>query len=595
MSFHDSDPGELKRMRIEAFKRRRLGIFFHWGLYSMLGGRWKGVEMDYIGEWAQSYFRIPNAEYAELAAQFNPVGFDAEEWIRRVSDMGAKYIVFTTKHHDGFAMYHSRADSFNIVDATPFGRDPLRELADACGRHGVALGIYYSQNLDWHHPDGRDPGPDQPKNLFGMSWGNDWDYPDYGRKDFQRYFRQKCLPQVRELLTGYGPVCEFWGDCGFNMSEDESRELSDMIHGLQPGCVINSRISPDSRFRDFASLGDNQDMHGRSSEPVESPITLNDTWGFKYSDQNWKSPRLIAERMAALADRDANLLLNIGTDGMGRFPDGTVKVLDELARWHRRHPGAIAGTTPNPFPQDFAWGSCTQSGKRLNFFIREPRESIVIHGLKGRIAAASCPCEEAPGALVLRPEYDVGELLPVVTVDFVDTPAVDQNIFLDGDGTELAPCFGRANIGDEPMAIPGTAQLDVAAELVRREQHLHIGADGSALDWHNPSDSITWSIRVTEPGSYQVSLVTFQSGHSMPWVGKRTVEVFCGAQTICAKLEATEPVRSYCYAAARSEIGVLVFPKPGVYEVGCRTTAIEPDPLAFAMCMQKLTLARSSQ
>lgn len=298
MSFHDSDPGELKRMRIEAFKRRRLGIFFHWGLYSMLGGRWKGVEMDYIGEWAQSYFRIPNAEYAELAARFNPVGFDAEEWIRRIADMGAKYIVFTTKHHDGFAMYHSRADSFNIVDATPFGRDPLRELADACGRHGVALGIYYSQNLDWHHPDGRDPGPDQPKNLFGMSWGNDWDYPDYGRKDFQRYFRQKCLPQVRELLTGYGPVCEFWCDCGFNMSEDESRELSDMIHGLQPGCVINSRISPDSRFRDFASLGDNQDMHGRSSEPVESPITLNDTWGFKHSDQNWKSPRLIAERMA---------------------------------------------------------------------------------------------------------------------------------------------------------------------------------------------------------------------------------------------------------------------------------------------------------
>lgn len=148
MSFHDSDPGELKRMRIEAFKRRRLGIFFHWGLYSMLGGRWKGVEMDYIGEWAQSYFRIPNAEYAELAARFNPVGFDAEEWIRRVADMGAKYIVFTTKHHDGFAMYHSRVDSFNIVDATPFGRDPLRELADACGRHGVALGIYYSQNLD---------------------------------------------------------------------------------------------------------------------------------------------------------------------------------------------------------------------------------------------------------------------------------------------------------------------------------------------------------------------------------------------------------------------------------------------------------------
>ena len=144
------------------FQDARFGLFVHWGLYAVPGGEWKGETMGYIGEWLQARFRIPNREYAALADKFNPIEFDADAWVLLAKRAGMRYVVFTAKHHDGFAMYRSAVDSFNIVDATPFGRDPLKELAEACRKHGLKLGLYYSQDLDWSHPDGGDPGLDYP-------------------------------------------------------------------------------------------------------------------------------------------------------------------------------------------------------------------------------------------------------------------------------------------------------------------------------------------------------------------------------------------------------------------------------------------------
>ena len=161
---------------IQWFQDARFGLFLHWGLYSVLAGEWHGQRMEYIGEWIGSRFRIPEAEYEKLAGRFEAQNFDAEQWVLLAKKAGMRYIVYTAKHHEGFAMYHSGVDKYNIVDATPFGRDPLAELSTACQRQGLGLGLYYSQDLDWHDPDGGDPGPDYPKN-FGMSWGNDWDYP----------------------------------------------------------------------------------------------------------------------------------------------------------------------------------------------------------------------------------------------------------------------------------------------------------------------------------------------------------------------------------------------------------------------------------
>lgn len=242
-------------MRAQWFSEARFGMFIHWGLYSIPGGIWCGREMSYIGEWLQACFRIPNREYGALAARFNPERFDAEQWCRTARDAGMRYLVFSAKHHDGFAMYRSRVDSYNVADATPFGRDPLAELAAACPKYGLKLGIYYSQDLDWHHPDGGDPGPESPKN-HGMSWGNDWDYPAHRGKRFRRYFEGKAIPQLTELLTGYGPVGIMWFDCPLTISREESGRIVELVRKLQPDCLINTRIG--HGFGDYGSYGDNQ-------------------------------------------------------------------------------------------------------------------------------------------------------------------------------------------------------------------------------------------------------------------------------------------------------------------------------------------------
>ena len=333
----------MKEQLFRNFRDLKFGLFLHWGLYAVPGGRWQGKTMDYIGEWIQSKYRIPNTEYAKLASQFNPVRFDAERWIGKAAAAGIRYIVYTAKHHEGFAMYRSAASPFNIADATPFGRDPLAELAEACRKYGVKLGIYYSHFLDWHEADGGDPGPDWSKNLGGMSWGNDWDFPDLKAKQFERYFYSKALPQLTELLTNYGPVSELWCDCPLAIEPRFSRELRDHVHRLQPDCLINSRIGHDCG--DYGSLGDNQTSGGYSPVPQESPATLNDTWGFKYDDHNWKSPDTVIGQLAALAEQDVYYLLNIGPQPDGAFPEAAERVLDSMAEWFAEHGDPFLGNT----------------------------------------------------------------------------------------------------------------------------------------------------------------------------------------------------------------------------------------------------------
>ena len=240
-----------------------------------------------------------------------------EDLLRRAKEAGMGYIVFTTKHHDGFAMYHSEVDHFNIVEATPFKRDILRELADACQRHGVALGIYYSHCIDWRDPNGADPGPNYSKN-FGMSWGNDWDYPDYATKNFKRYFEQKALPQIRELLTNYGPIFSLWLDCPMVLTRQETEELYRTIKAIQPECCVSSRIG--YGLGDYACLGDNQSPAGKNDFPLESARTLNHTWGYKEDDHNWQTSAaywISGEEACSLTDESILLMGNSNEVGTG--------------------------------------------------------------------------------------------------------------------------------------------------------------------------------------------------------------------------------------------------------------------------------------
>lgn len=328
---------------IQWFKEAKYGMMAHWGLYSLLAGEYRDQRVKTYAEWIQSYAAIPNAEYELLARSFNPVYFNADEWIKLAKDAGMKYFVFTSKHHDGFAMFHSKADKYNVVDATPFGRDVVAELAEACYKHGLKFGLYYSQELDWHHPHGG--GYDQPStSCAGVSWDNSWDYPDRSKKDFSICFEEKIKPQVTELLQNYGDLCLMWFDVPHTISKEQSLELNQLVKTLQPDCLINSRIG--NGAYDYVSLGDNEypeempreslkdvdmnDTHGFKYSPYglyETAGTLNGSWSFKYYDQNWITPEQVIARREKLNNLGINYLLNVGPDGLGRIPSFSKEIL----------------------------------------------------------------------------------------------------------------------------------------------------------------------------------------------------------------------------------------------------------------------------
>ena len=332
----------------EWFKEAQYGMMVHWGLYSLLGGEYKGEHSCSYAEWIQSYFRIPVAEYDKLATAFNPIYFNAEEWVLLAKRAGMKYLVITSKHHDGFALFDSRCDGFNVKKATPFGRDVLKELAEACYKHGLKLGLYYSQDLDWHEYHGGGYSAD-PRLCCGTYWSNNWDFGGAEDKDFDICFRNKIYPQVEEILTGYGDLCLIWFDVPMTLEERHSRAIFDAVKKYQPNCLINSRLG--NGAYDYVSLGDNEipkeipknvdpnpDMNyinGFKPTPYglyETAATLNDSWGFSIHDNNWKSAEVIRKNREHLKSLGINYLLNVGPDALGRIPVAAQKILLDAAK-----------------------------------------------------------------------------------------------------------------------------------------------------------------------------------------------------------------------------------------------------------------------
>ena len=321
---------------IKWFKDAKYGLMLHFGLYSMLGGVYKGQRSDYYSEWIQSYCAIPNSEMEKLAKAFNPIYFDAEEWARFAYDCGMKYVVITTKHHDGFALFKSEADSYNCHDFSPFGRDIIKELSDACRKYGLKFGIYYSQDLDWHEKNGGGYLT-EPVGCAGVSWDNSWDFPNKDEKNFEITFRNKILPQIEEIMTKYGEISLAWFDMPLTLTSEQSEEIYNLVKKHQPSCLVNSRLG-NGKY-DYVSLGDNEipsefseandveidynSIEGFKPSPYgfyESACTLNDSWGYSSWNHNWKSAETIYENKKRLNALGINYLINIGPDHLGRFP-----------------------------------------------------------------------------------------------------------------------------------------------------------------------------------------------------------------------------------------------------------------------------------
>lgn len=305
----------------EWFKNAKIGMMSHFGLYSLFDGDYKGQPCD---EWVRRHFQIPYDEYHKLCDAFNPIYFDADEWIKIAKDAGMQYFVITSKHHDGFALYHSKVSKFNVVDATPFKRDIVGELAESCYKNNMKFGLYYSQDLDWDEANG---GGFIPCEWYQESY-NTWDFPKDRKIDFQKYLDEKAYPQVEEILTQYGELCLIWFDCPWTLNKDQSKKFVDMVKKFQPDCLVSGRIGND--MGDYGSGVDN-DIHMNGTwELNEAPITINDHWNYSIYDNNYKPAEKIREIQNELNSKNVNLLLNVGPDHFGRLPSKAVEILKNL-------------------------------------------------------------------------------------------------------------------------------------------------------------------------------------------------------------------------------------------------------------------------
>jgi alpha-L-fucosidase len=341
--------------KIKWFSQDRFGMFIHWGLYSVCGGVWKNrkIKASY-SEWLQNSERISRSSYARIAEQFNPTGFDAEQWVCEAQYAGMKYLVVTAKHHDGFCLWPTRCSPFNVMDATPYKRDILAELTNACRKYDIKIGFYYSHWQDW---DGS--GGDVIGDLL-----EEEEYNRPTQEEFEQYWQNKCLPQIGELIQNYNPDLlwfDSWGTkSGIYMTSERQNELIDYVQHLSSKCLVNSRIcfdAPPERC-DYLSMMDNTFPEKTYDKPWETSGTLNESWAYHKLDFAWKSTEQLIKNLVHNASFGGNYQLNVGPTGDGLFQPAAIKRLREIGNWMRVNAQSIYNTQAGPYRQQ-TWGTST--------------------------------------------------------------------------------------------------------------------------------------------------------------------------------------------------------------------------------------------
>lgn len=471
------------------FTEAKFGLFLHWGPYSHFAGDIRGKRYYGITEWIMNRDKTPAAEYARLAAGFNPAEFDAEEWVRIAKASGVKYIVLTAKHHDGFAMWDSKVSDFDIVDATPYKKDPVKALAVACKKEGIKLGFYYSQFQDWHEPNGG---------------GNSWDF-DPKKKDYAAYYRGKSLPQITELLSNYGELGIIWFDTPGNMNKEESAAFLEKVHQLQPDCLVSSRVG--NGLGDFKDFGDGEVPAGVVKGAWEAIFTHNDSWGYSAFDQNFKTPQEIIRLLAEVASKGGNLMMNIGPMGNGKLPVLSEKYFRATGDWLKQNGEAVYGTGYSPIaPQP--WGVMTNKPGKLylHIFHRPHDGKLLVPDFSAKASKAYLLAGKKP--LTLRQQgKDVTVHLPAALPDGRNTVVVLE---YSGELQEQAGTPLIASMQYEQLSLPAQgAKLNGNAQTKSLTHSYYFGDWKHAMcivNQQTTADSISYKLRFTEPGDYKVVL-----------------------------------------------------------------------------------------
>lgn len=480
-------PAEFAK-RTEWFRNAKFGMFIHWGIYSVPADSTDLKGNKGAGEWYMTNKQAQIADYEKFAGQFNPVNFDARKWVSTAKSAGMKYIVITSKHHDGFDMFDSAVSDYTVVKSTPWKHDPMKDLAAECKRQGLKFCFYHSI-MDWHQKDY------VPK----RSW-----YADQGANaDFERYVTY-LKAQLKELLTQYGPIGILWFDGQWENTWNQARgaDLYKYVRSLQPNTIVNNRVD-DGNGDDYGTPEQEIPTKGFADNRLwETCMTLNDTWGYAKNDDNWKTSEILIHNLIDIASKGGNYLLNVGPTNLGEFTPETMDRLQTMGAWMKKYSASIYGTTASPFGKLSFDGRCTRKGNKLFLQVfKWPEDGrIVLGGLKtepsrakelstGETVVVSKSTSGDQAAWAIQKPNAIDPYATVVELDFRSAPEVVQV------ETAVTPA---AN-GDLGL-MPGDADLVGGAGVETRGGQPNIGF------WMSLEDKATWTVKAPAAGAYTVEV-----------------------------------------------------------------------------------------